>query len=89
MEETGGTYSYRLVVLVKGQQDQKITGPWKTNREEVESDLGAITSAKEGSGLIALSWMTVRESEVSAAYIEELLHMPLPPPGESLMDKIM
>jgi hypothetical protein len=33
--------------------------------------------------------MTVRESEVSAAYIEELLHMPLPPPGESLMDKIM
>jgi len=63
---------YRLVVLVKGREDQKLVGPWTTEYDQVKKDLEAVSNAKEGSGaLVTLSWMTVRESEIVAAQIEE------------------
>lgn len=63
---------YRLVILVKGQADQQIEGPWTFDKDEVENDLKVISAAQAGSNaLVSLPWVVVREGDISAAHIVE------------------
>jgi hypothetical protein len=66
------TKTYRVVVMVEG-REERIRGPRSLDRAEVEPDLKVITEAQQRSSeaVVALPWLSVRESLIAAAFIEE------------------
>jgi len=67
--------SYRVIVQLEGDDARPIEGPATSNREDAERDLRVITEAQQrgGDGVVALSWLSVRERQIAAAFIKELV----------------
>ena len=66
------TKIYKVVVIVEG-RDDRIRGPGTSVKEEAEKELRTITAAQQRgtSAVVALPWLSVRESAITAAFIEE------------------
>lgn len=64
--------TYHVAVFVEG-RNEKIQGPRTQVREEAEKQLRVITEAQQRGtdAIVALPWLSVRESAITAAFIEE------------------
>jgi hypothetical protein len=64
--------TYHVAVLVDG-RSEKIEGPRYATREEAERELRVVTEAQQrgSDAVVALSWLSVKERLIAAAFIQE------------------